>query len=35
MTKIKKAKTDPEPLPSEADGLKAPEARNLVSFMRL
>ena len=33
MTKIKKAKTDPEPLPSEADGLEGrPEARNLVSI---
>ena len=33
MTKIKKAKTDPEPLPSEADGLEdRPEARNLVSI---
>ena len=31
--KIKKAKTDPEPLPSEADGLKdRPEARNLVGI---
>ena len=33
MTKIKKAKTDPEPLPSEADGLEGrAEARNLVSI---
>lgn len=33
MTKIKKAKTDPEPLPSEMDGLEGrPEARNLVSI---
>ena len=33
MTKIKKAKTDPEPLPSEADGLDGrAEARNLVSI---
>ena len=33
MTKIKKAKTDPEPLPSEAEGLEGrPEARNLVSI---
>lgn len=31
--KIRKAKTDPEPLPSEADGLKdRPEARNLVNI---
>ena len=31
--KIKKAKTDPEPLPSEAEGLAArPEARNLVNI---
>ncbi len=31
--KIKKAKTDPEPLPSELDGLKArPEADNLVGI---
>ncbi len=31
--KIKKAKTDPEPLPSEPDGLKArPEADNLVGI---
>lgn len=31
--KIKKAKTDPEPLPSEEDGLKdRPEAENLVSI---
>jgi len=33
MTKIKKAKTDPEPLPSEEDGLKdRPEAKNLVTI---
>jgi len=33
MTKIKKAKTDPEPLPREEDGLKdRPEAKNLVSI---
>jgi len=33
MTKIKKAKTDPEPLPSDAEGLEGrPEARNLVSI---
>ena len=33
MTKIKKAKTDPEPLPSDAEGLEnRPEARNLVSI---
>ena len=33
MTKIKKAKTDPEPLPSEKDGLDGrPEAQNLVSI---
>jgi tryptophanyl-tRNA synthetase len=33
MTKIKKAKTDPEPLPGEEDGLKdRPEAKNLVSI---
>ena len=33
MNKIKKAKTDPEPLPSEAAGLEGrPEARNLVSI---
>jgi tryptophanyl-tRNA synthetase len=32
--KIRKAKTDPEPLPSEAAGLDArPEARNLVGIM--
>lgn len=32
-TKIRKAKTDPEPLPSEAEGLKArPEADNLVTI---
>ncbi|WP_124111272.1 tryptophan--tRNA ligase [Palleronia sp. THAF1] len=31
--KIRKAKTDPEPLPSEYDGLKdRPEARNLVNI---
>ena len=33
MKKIKKAKTDPEPLPSELDGLKdRPEAANLVGI---
>jgi tryptophanyl-tRNA synthetase len=33
MSKVKKAKTDPEPLPSEAAGLEdRPEARNLVSI---
>jgi tryptophanyl-tRNA synthetase len=33
MTKIKKAKTDPEPLPSEADGLEGrAEAKNLVGI---
>ena len=33
MSKIKKAKTDPEPLPSEVEGLEdRPEARNLVSI---
>ena len=33
MAKIKKAKTDPEPLPSEAAGLaERPEARNLVGI---
>jgi tryptophanyl-tRNA synthetase len=33
MSKIKKAKTDPEPLPSEAAGLDArPEAKNLVGI---
>ena len=33
MTKIKKAKTDPEPLPSDAGGLEArPEAANLVGI---
>ena len=33
MTKIKKAKTDPEPLPSDAEGLENRlEARNLVSI---
>ena len=33
MTKIKKAKTDPEPLPSDAAGLAGrPEALNLVSI---
>ena len=32
-TKIRKAKTDPEPLPSEMDGLKGrPEAENLVTI---
>ncbi|MES2289882.1 MAG: tryptophan--tRNA ligase [Pseudomonadota bacterium] len=32
--KIRKAKTDPEPLPSEATGLEGrPEARNLVGIM--
>ncbi len=32
--KIKRAKTDPEPLPSEAEGLAdRPEARNLVGIM--
>jgi tryptophanyl-tRNA synthetase len=31
--KVRKAKTDPEPLPSEAEGLKGrPEAENLVSI---
>ncbi len=31
--KIRKAKTDPEPLPSDVDGLEArPEARNLVNI---
>ena len=31
--KIRKAKTDPEPLPSEVEGLKArPEAENLVAI---
>jgi len=31
--KLRKAKTDPEPLPSEAEGLKArPEAENLVGI---
>jgi tryptophanyl-tRNA synthetase len=31
--KIRKAKTDPEPLPSEIDGLEArPEARNLINI---
>ncbi|MFN3211192.1 MAG: tryptophan--tRNA ligase [Roseovarius sp.] len=31
--KIRKAKTDPEPLPSDAEGLEArPEARNLVNI---
>ena len=31
--KIRKSKTDPEPLPSEVDGLKdRPEARNLVNI---
>jgi tryptophanyl-tRNA synthetase len=33
MQKVKKAKTDPEPLPSEAKGLEGrPEALNLVSI---
>lgn len=33
MAKIRKARTDPEPLPSEAAGLgERPEARNLVSI---
>lgn len=33
MQKVKKAKTDPEPLPSEAAGLDGrPEAKNLVSI---
>ncbi|MEL7198276.1 MAG: tryptophan--tRNA ligase [Pseudomonadota bacterium] len=33
MKKVKKAKTDPEPLPSEEEGLKdRPEALNLVSI---
>ncbi len=33
MQKVKKAKTDPEPLPSEAAGLEGrPEARNLVGI---
>jgi tryptophanyl-tRNA synthetase len=33
MTKIKKAKTDPEPLPSDAKGLEGrPEAANLVAI---
>jgi len=33
MKKIKKAKTDPEPLPMEADGLQnRPEAKNLVGI---
>ncbi|GHC97861.1 tryptophan--tRNA ligase [Novosphingobium pokkalii] len=33
MQKVKKAKTDPEPLPSEAEGLEGrPEARNLVGI---
>jgi tryptophanyl-tRNA synthetase len=33
MNKVKKARTDPEPLPSEADGLKErPEAANLVGI---
>lgn len=33
LSKIKKAKTDPEPLPSEADGLEdRPEAKNLVGI---
>ncbi len=34
VQKIRKAKTDPEPLPSEAAGLEArPEAKNLVAIM--
>ena len=33
LSKIKKAKTDPEPLPSEAEGLEdRPEAQNLVGI---
>jgi tryptophanyl-tRNA synthetase len=33
MQKVRKAKTDPEPLPSAADGLEArPEALNLVGI---
>jgi tryptophanyl-tRNA synthetase len=33
MQKVKKAKTDPEPIPSEAAGLaERPEARNLVDI---
>ncbi|TZG27840.1 tryptophan--tRNA ligase [Sphingomonas montanisoli] len=33
MAKVRKAKTDPEPLPSEIDGLaERPEARNLVGI---
>jgi tryptophanyl-tRNA synthetase len=33
MQKVRKAKTDPEPLPSEAAGLEGrPEARNLVGI---
>ncbi|NBC36599.1 tryptophan--tRNA ligase [Novosphingobium sp. FSY-8] len=33
MSKVKKAKTDPEPLPSEIEGLEGrPEARNLVGI---
>lgn len=33
MAKIRKAKTDPEPLPSDAEGLEGrPEAKNLVSI---
>lgn len=33
MSKIRKAKTDPEPLPSEIEGLEGrPEARNLVGI---
>ena len=36
MTKIKKAKTDPEPLPSEADGLEGRPKRAIwCRFMRL
>ena len=35
MQKVKKAKTDPEPLPSEKAGLEGrPEAANLVASMR-
>ncbi len=35
LKKIRKAKTDPDALPSEADGLKdRPEAENLVGFTR-
>ncbi len=33
MSKVRKAKTDPEPLPSEVEGLEGrPEARNLVGI---